>query len=222
MRAFCARFRTPRLADRTRSSKNGKDEGRARGSRSANCVTSTPPGYIGLQTNNSNGWASAATGTPLLTLNPKYEVGILKACAALWPAARLSRFNPFYGNPISDGSGEGKSNTTTTPPRRLCRFRCSTPVCVKMADEARVTIVIWTTTPGRCRATWPCRSPGLDYVLVDSDGEIHLREDCRSVYERRRMPQRKLRKTVQGVRARGLKCSHRCWARIRSCCWGVT
>lgn len=172
--------------------------------------------YIGLQTQQfqrlgiNGDWEH-----PYLTLNPKYEVGILKALRGMVARGAVYRgFKPVYWDPhfktaLAEAEIEYHDHTS---PSIYVRFPVLNPgVCEELADAGDVTIVIWTTTPWTLPGNLAVSvHPDFDYVLAEFGTEKFICAEglLEAFTKDAELPQPKIRKRFKGSALEGLKCSH--------------
>ena len=152
---------------------------------------------------------------PYLTLNPQYEVGILKALRAMVEQGFVYKgFKPVYWDwvfktALAEAEIEYEEHTS---PSIYVRFPILNPGdCPELGGHSPATIVIWTTTPWTLPGNLAVSvHPDFVYVLarIGEENVIIAQELLKSYIEEAKLPAPEILTSFSGRALEGLKCSH--------------
>ncbi|HBF34320.1 TPA: isoleucine--tRNA ligase [Candidatus Sumerlaeota bacterium] len=176
--------------------------------------------YIGLQTSQFQRLGvGGAWDTPYLTLNPQYEVGILKAFRAMVERGSVERgFKPVYWDTrfrtaLAEAEIEYEDHTS---PSIYVRFPVlNAEKCAAIADYSKepgdIRIVIWTTTPWTLPGNLAVSiHPSYDYVLFKTSGEMMICAEylLEGFAAEAGLVEPHILTRFKGAELEGLECSH--------------
>ncbi|NQU43963.1 isoleucine--tRNA ligase [bacterium] len=174
--------------------------------------------YIGLQTEQFKRLGvRGAWDTPYLTLDPKYEVGIVKALREIVARGCIYKgFKPVYWDPkfrtaLAEAEIEYEMHVS---PSIYVRFPVLNPderEATQGYKPREINIVIWTTTPWTLPGNQAVSvHPDLDYFLIETSGEkMIVAEGLLGAFAKDAgLSEPKILKRFKGTALQGLKCAH--------------
>ncbi|MFP4382041.1 MAG: isoleucine--tRNA ligase [Candidatus Sumerlaeia bacterium] len=175
--------------------------------------------YIGLQTEQFQRLGvGGAWNEPYLTLNPQYEVGILKVLrsmverGAVYKGFRPVWWDPIFQTALAEAEIEYEDHASPSIYVRFPVQNAADSEALKpFADDGDINIVIWTTTPWTLPGNQAvCVHPDFTYVLFETHGErmICAEDLLEDFTEQASLVEPRILAHFKGTELEGLKCSH--------------